>query len=119
MRFRPGSVNQKAYILSRREQDVPRDLDERTEGRLFQLLKPEVLPGKSPLIVSVAKLSEEFEFDEDETESEIESEEILDEESLDEEDDNDINEESTKPYLAATSPFPGDPKLIKLWNKGL
>ena len=114
LKFRPGSVNQKADILSRREQDVPKD-QEATEGRLFQLLKPEVLPRKgTPLTISVARLSEELESrgESEESESEIDPESEDESEKTPEID-------PLKAYLSAASPFPGDPELTKLWKEAL
>jgi len=52
-----------------------------TEGRLFQLLKPEVLPSPgSPLTISVARLSKElqlYEEEEDEVKSKDKAKETL------------------------------------------
>jgi len=113
LKFRPGSVNQKANILSRREQDIPQGQE--TEGRLFQLLKPEVLPRPgSPLTISVARLSEELELrgeeEENDPENDLESEDETEET---------LKDKDLPDYLQAAPPFPGDLELTKLWKEAL
>ena len=108
LKFRPGSVNQKADILSRREQDIPQGQE--TKGRLFQLLKSEVLPRPgSPLTISVARLSEELEFRGEEEENDPENDLESEDETKETLEDKDLPD-----YLQAAPPFPGDLKLTKL-----
>jgi RNase H-like domain found in reverse transcriptase/Reverse transcriptase (RNA-dependent DNA polymerase)/Integrase zinc binding domain/Chromo (CHRromatin Organisation MOdifier) domain len=48
----PGKENERADALSRREQDMPRGEDDRTDHRTIQLLKPSTLEGLKGIRVS-------------------------------------------------------------------